>query len=421
MFDPMPIKDTLLTPWHREHGATFGEFGQYRMPLWYPAGPVKEHRTVITAAGLFDTSHMAEILIEGPNAYELLQRTLTKDLRRCIGKNHPIEPGRATYGFLLNTDGHVLDDAIVMMEDTDRFLLVVNAGMGSTITRHLLTQGDDLDVTVTDFTDRLCKLDLQGPASARILAKILAPSKKLKPPFPYFSFVGHYDHLQRGVRTLRDAPVMISRTGYTGEFGFELFIRPSDFTALWTDLIEAGSPEGLLPCGLGARDSLRAGAGLPLSHQDIGDWPCIHHPWPFALPWRGDNNFTKSFLGDEALLQSRSSAPHTFAFLGENGRKVAPGAEVLLNDTPIGTVLTCVTDMAIDLVDTQVRSLASPDAPPDFNPRGLACGFVKVTRPLQTGQTLTLKDKRRELPVRIVQDIRPHRTARMPWPDVFQG
>lgn len=414
----MASKETLLFSRHRDRGATFGEFGGYSMPLWYAAGPVKEHRAVVTAAGLFDTSHMAEILIEGPNAYELLQRTLTKDLRRCIGKNYPLEPGRATYGFLLTGEGHVLDDAIVMMEENERYLLVVNAGMGADVTRHLLACGEDLDVTVSDLTGRLCKLDLQGPAAAEILAQVVAPSKKFKAPFPYFSFVGHYDQLQRGVRTNRNVPVLISRTGYTGEFGFEIFVRPSDFTDLWDDLIAAGEDRGLLPCGLGARDSLRAGAGLPLSHQDIGDWPCIHHPWTFALPWRGEN-FSKSFVGDDALLQARATAPHTFAFLGENGRKVDPGAEVLLDGNPVGTVLTCVTDMAIDKVDGQVMSLASPDAPPDFSPRGLCCGFVKVTKPLPEGQSLILKDKRREIPVRTVKDIRPHRTARMPWPEVF--
>lgn len=391
------------------------EFGGYRMPLWYKSGPIKEHRAVVTAAGLFDTSHMAQILVEGPNAEELVQRSLTKDLGTCIARQHPLEPGRATYGFLLNDSGHVIDDAIVMMEETERYLLVVNAGMGATVTKHLLHLGEDLDVTVSDLTDRLSKLDLQGPASGKILQKILQPTSKLKAPFPYFSFAGHYDHLQRGVKSTRGFSVMVSRTGYTGEFGFELFVRPQDFASLWQQILDAGEEFGLLPCGLGARDSLRTGAMLPLSHQDIGDWPCVNHPWSFALPWKG-GKFTKSFVGDQALLAAQPTEPHTLAFLGENGRKVEAGAEVILSGEPIGTVLTCATDMAIDLVDGEVVSLASPNAPASFAPRGLSCGFIRVNHALSVGESLILKDKRREIPVRVVTDIRPHRTARMAWP-----
>ncbi len=411
----MEIKETQLCAWHQQSGAKMAEFGGYRMPLWYGTGPIKEHRAVVTAAGLFDTSHMAQILVEGPNAEELLQRSLSKDLSTCIARQHPLEPGRATYGFLLTESGHVIDDAIVMMEGSERYLLVVNAGMGSRVSKHLLHLGEDLDVAVSDLTDRLSKLDLQGPASGKILQKVLQPSPKLKAPFPYFSFVGHYDHLQRGVQSTRGFSVMVSRTGYTGEFGFELFVRPQDFAGLWQQILEAGEEYGLLPCGLGARDSLRTGAMLPLSHQDIGDWPCVNHPWSFALPWK-NGTFSKSFIGDQALLSAKSTAPHTMAFLGETGRKVENGAEVLLDGEPIGTVLTCATDMAIDLVDGEVLSLASPDAPEAFSPRGLSCGFIRVKRALDPGSSLVLKDKRREIPVRIVTDIRPHRTARTAWP-----
>lgn len=411
MTDP---QTTLLTPWHEQRGATMAAFGGYTMPLWYKTGPIKEHRAVISGAGLFDTSHMSELLIEGPEAFDLLQLALSKDLNRCLGKGNPLEPGRASYGFLLLSNGHLLDDAIVMMEAPDIFLLVVNAGMGAPVKAHLLELGRDLDVAVSDLTGKLCKMDLQGPASARILQQVLKPTPKLKAPFPYFSFVGHYDHLQEGVQTVDDFSVMVSRTGYTGEFGFELFVRPAAFVALWEQLLEAGAEEGLIPCGLGARDSLRTGALLPLSHQDLGDWPARNHPWEFALCWE-DDSFSKPFNGDEALLAA-AEAEHTYAFLGENGRKVENGAEVLLDNTPIGTVLTCATDMAIDLVDGQVVSTASPNAPDGFSPKGLACGFVRVDQELEEGQLLHLRDKRRTLPVRVVRQLRPDRTARMTWP-----
>lgn len=411
----MDAKDTKLTSWHIQHGATLAPFGGYRMPLWYKTGPMKEHRAVVTAAGLFDTSHMAEILVEGPNARDLLQVALTKDLRRCLAKGRPLEPGRSTYGFLLNEDGHLIDDAIVLMEEPERFLVVVNAGMGDTVSRHLMALGSDLDVAVSDLTGRLCKLDLQGPASAAILDKVMDPKSKWKPPFPYFSFVGHYDQFQRGVHTSRKVSVLVSRTGYTGEFGFELFVRPADFVSLWEHVLEEGAEHGLVPCGLGARDSLRAGAVLPLSHQDLGDWPCVNHPWEFALPWKL-GHFSKSFHGDDALLAARESAPHTHVFLGDSGRKVDAGAEVWLDGELVGGVLTCVTDMAMDRVDGRILSLSSPDAPANFSPRGLACGFVKVNRALPEGVRLVLKDKRREIPAQIVKDLRPHRGARTAWP-----
>jgi aminomethyltransferase len=216
---------------------------------------------------------MSELLIEGPEAFELLQKALSKDLDQCIGKNQPLEPGRATYGFLTLENGHLLDDAIVMMEAEDIYLLVVNAAMGEPVKKQLDKLGYERDVAISDLTGRLCKMDLQGPASAKILDKILKPTSKLKAPFPYFSFVGHYDHLQEKVQSTRGFSVMVSRTGYTGEFGFELFVRPDAFVSLWEQLLEAGAEDGLIPCGLGARDSLRTGAGLPLSPQDLGDWP----------------------------------------------------------------------------------------------------------------------------------------------------
>jgi len=407
-------KTTHLTDWHQQAGATLSEFGGYSMPLWYKTGPIKEHRAVLTAAGLFDTSHMSELVVEGPDAYELLQNTLTKDLRKALPKGAPLEPGRATYGFFLKENGHVLDDAIVMMQSRDTYLVVVNAGMGAPVKEHLLSYGSDLDVAINDLTGKCCKIDLQGPKALTLLKRVLQPTPKLEKSIPYFGFVGHFDHLQEGVLTKDGYGVLVSRTGYTGEFGFELFIRPDGCLPLWTALLEAGEEDGLIPCGLGARDSLRAGARLPLSHQDIGEWPAIGHPWEFALCKTADG-FSKSFVGDAALTEA-AGKEFTYTFLGENGRKVEAGSDVLLNDKVIGTVLTCATDMGIGAVEEKVISMVSPDAPEGFTPKGLSCGFVKVHQPLEDGSTIVLRDKRREMPVRIVQDVRPARTARMLWP-----
>ena len=173
----------------------------------------------------------------------------------------------------------------------------------------------------------------------------------------------------------------------------------------------------MIPCGLAARDSLRAGAVLPLSHQDIGAWLFKNHPWPFALPCEIDGRgFTKDFVGAVALQRS-DSGQYTFPFAGFDLRKVsAAEPAVVVDDTErdIGRVLTCATDMAIGRHDHRIFSIVSPDKPVDFTPRGLSCGFVKVTKPLKPGQIVRLKDKRRTIKVEIVDDIRPDRTARKP-------
>ncbi|MEA1971150.1 MAG: aminomethyl transferase family protein, partial [Thermodesulfobacteriota bacterium] len=168
-------------------------------------------------------------------------------------------------------------------------------------------------------------------------------------------------------------------------------------------------------CGLAARDSLRAGAVLPLSHQDIGPWPFINNPWSFALPFNDDQTgFTKKFTGDEALINIEEPG-YTYPFAGFDLRKVSPGDSTVVTDSgdvEIGVVLTCVTDMAIGRIDEKIYSITSPDRPDEFNPKGLSCGFVKVTKKLSGGDTVKLNDGRRTIKVVIVDDIRPDRTAR---------
>jgi len=418
------LKITPLNQWHRDQGAQMAEFGGYHMPLWYPVGIKKEHLAVITAAGLFDTSHMAAIMVTGADARPLLQKCFTNDLESCIGPRHlPLPDGRSVYGAFLDSRGHVIDDAIIFQVAPEEYMVVVNAGMGAAVAVQLEEHRETgRIVRVEDLTDRLGKIDIQGPAAARIVATLLTDSERVFDKMVYFSFKGHFDpdhpHAS-AVRMSVDIPVLLSRTGYSGEFGFEIFLDRAHAPALWNALMDAGQRVGtdLLPCGLGARDSLRAGAVLPLSHQDIGDWPYRNHPWPFALPWDATgNNFTKPFVGDRALLADNSPET-TLAFAGYDPRKVSAGADsVVLDDrgTPIGTVLTCATDMAVDRVNGHIVSLASPDRPGGFSPRGLSCGFIRVKTPIDVGQPVSLKDNRRTIQAVIVDDIRPNRSARRP-------
>ncbi|MFZ0726618.1 MAG: aminomethyl transferase family protein, partial [Desulfobacterales bacterium] len=253
-----------------------------------------------------------------------------------------------------------------------------------------------------------------------IVARVIKNPPEVFAQLPYFSFKGHTNAVlpvSKKVTLTDGTPILLSRTGYTGEFGFELFVAPEKFIDLWQRLIAAGRPLGMLPCGLAARDSLRTGAVLPLAHQDIGPWPFKNNPWSFALPYDANGRgFTKDFVGAVAL-QRTDDGCHTVAFAGFDPRKVAAtDAAVVVDDAgrDIGRILTCATDMAIGRHDGRIISIASPDKPDGFTPRGLSCGFVKVTRPLAPGQIVRLKDNRRTIEVEIVADIRPDRTARQP-------
>jgi aminomethyltransferase len=417
------MKTTPLHSWHCSQGANMGEFGSYEMPLWYPTGAKAEHLAVINNAGLFDTSHMAALTINGKNGRTLIQRCFTKDIDACIGKNKtPLVAGRCVYGIFLNQEGGVIDDAIVYQFTANDYMLVVNAAMGKTIKEHLTSHlhAEEL-VTIHDLTDQVGKMDIQGPASGRILAKIIKDPAVLFSKMIYFSFKGSLDQNKlpfAQTELLDNTPLMVSRTGYTGEFGFELFVAPEHITSLWHQLLEAGKEEGLIPCGLAARDSLRSGAGLPLSHQDIGDWPFADNPWLFTLPLdSGSNDFTKEFVGSKTL-QSTTSSAWTLPFAGYDLRKIPLSEKSKVTDldgTILGIPLTCTTDMAIGRVNNTIISLASSgeDGKPEgFKPKGLCCGFVKLNTKLDIGTQVILTDGKRKLKVEIRDDIRPGRTAR---------
>ncbi|MDD2390757.1 MAG: aminomethyl transferase family protein [Desulfobacterales bacterium] len=419
------VKRTPLNSWHRGQGANMADFGGYDMPLWYSS--VKdEHLAVLTGAGIFDTSHMAAVTVTGPDAAALLQDCFTNNLNACMGPSKkPLSPGRCVYGAFLNEKGETIDDAIVFFMEANRYLVVVNAGMGGTVADHLQQHLGGRNARITDLTDQLGKMDIQGPASAKILAQILADPKAVFAKMPYFSFKGHFDNaspLADAVRLDDGTPILLSRTGYTGEFGFEIFLAPEKLQRLWERLLEAGRSYDIKPCGLAARDSLRAGAVLPLSHQDIGHWPFINHPWPFALPFTADRTgFTKEFIG-RAALEKQTDTSFTHAFVGKDLRKISADEKSRVIDADgreIGTVLTCATDMGIGRHNGEIFSVASPNKPEGFKAKGLCCGFVKVSRKLSPGEQVDIADSRRKISVTIVDDVRPHRTARKPMTDML--
>jgi len=418
------IKKTPLHSWHVSNGANMANFGGYEMPLWYSTAR-KEHLSVLTNAGIFDTSHMALLLVKGTDAYELLQLCFTNNMDACIGKRKkPISPGRCVYGTYLNEEGEVIDDTIIYMLEENSYMAVVNAGMGGVVAEHFSANKGDRNVEITDLTHSVGKIDIQGPMAAKILGKALADPEAVFEKMPYFSFKGHFDAaspLADAVHLTDGTPVLFSRTGYTGEFGFEIFIEAKYTIKIWEKISDIGKEFGLVPCGLAARDSLRGGAVLPLSHQDIGHWPFIHHPWPFALPFNDDQTrFTKAFIGDKALL--RVEKPEfTYPFVGKDLRKVSTEEQAKVldsQDNEIGHVLTCVSDMGIGLYNGRIFSVASPDKPQEFKSRGLCCGFIKVKFRLKPNEVVLIMDKRRKIEVKVVEDIRPDRTARRPMKEM---
>jgi aminomethyltransferase len=414
-------KKTPLHEWHVHSGAQMGAFGGYAMPLWYPAGAKHEHLSVLLNAGLFDTSHLSSVALSGADAFDVLQWCFSKDLSACLGAgNIPLAPGRSVYGVFLNPSGHVIDDAIVFRLTGTDFLVVVNAGMGAIVANHLAANADRRQLRIVDLTDRIGKIDIQGPKAAKVLGRVLKNPEQVFEKLSYFSFKGHFDPaspLSQSVILMDGTPLLLSRTGFTGEFGFEVFVEAAHLKQLWEMVLTAGHGLGLTPCGLAARDSLRTGAVLPLSHQDIGAWPFANNPWLMALPYDADRTqFTKRFIGSEALLRL-TDAEHTYPFVGDDPRKVAvedPATVMDLEGQMIGRVLTCTTDMGIGWYAGRIYSVASPDRPADFDAKGLSCGFVRVRRRLHPGDRIGIRDRRRSIPVRIVDDIRPDRTARRP-------
>lgn len=406
------LKTTPLNEWHKAAEANMADFGGFEMPLWYAAGVKNEHLAVLKSAGLFDTSHMACINVIGNDGFKLINYCFTRD----IGS---LEKGRCVYGAFLDVKGLCIDDAIVYKFSDSFFMICVNAGMGATIARHLAANKKNFDVTIEDLSEKIAKMDIQGKNSARILSRLIQAPETVFDKMPYFSFKGNFNQAVLGkslVKLMDGTPVLLSRSGYTGEFGFELFLNPGAVVTLWNDILSIGKDFNVIACGLGARDSLRAGACLPLSHQDIGHWKFIRHPWDFALPYNEDKKgFTKDFLGAAALSSVSETDQFTYPFVGDSLRKVSADDHTLVLDkqgNAIGKVLTCATDMGITRHNDTIFSICSDNLPQDVKITGLSCGFVMVSKKLDPGTLLTLKEGKRQITATIVTDIRPDRTAR---------
>jgi aminomethyltransferase len=242
----------LRSPLHDRHlalGAKMADFGGWEMPIEYPGGGVlKEHLAVRSAVGIFDVSHLGKAVVRGPGAKEFVNAALTNDLRR-------IEPGRAQYTLCCDdATGGVVDDLIAYLRGDDEVFLIPNAANTAEVVRRLTAVAPP-GIEVENLHRTLGVLAVQGPRSAELLQAVGLPTDH-----SYMSFT---------TADWRGGPVVVCRSGYTGEMGFELLPRWDATGQLWDGLLEAGRPLGALPCGLGARDTLRTEMGYPLHGQDL--------------------------------------------------------------------------------------------------------------------------------------------------------
>lgn len=300
---PSPLAEV-----HRELGAAFTDFAGWSMPVRY-GSELAEHRAVREAAGLFDLSHMGEIEVAGPGATAALNYAL-------VGNLASVKVGRARYSMLCAADGGVLDDLVTYRLADERFLVVANAANVDVVARALTERAEQFDAEVTDRSREFALIAVQGPNSADILRAISDAD------------LGGLKYYASMPATVAGIDLLLARTGYTGEDGFELYCAPDQAPALWRALTEAGAPHGLLPAGLASRDTLRLEAGMPLYGHELSSGMT-----PFEAGLGRVVKFEKDgdFVGREALLARSEKSPERMlvALTGEGRRAPRAGYPVL--------------------------------------------------------------------------------------------
>ena len=308
---------TPLTHVHEHLGAALTDFAGWLMPLRY-GSETAEHNAVRTAAGMFDLSHMGEIAVTGPAAAAALDYAL-------VGEPSALKPGKARYTMICAEDGGVLDDLIAYRLADAEFLVVANAANTAVVVDALTERAAGFGASVTDRTSDYALIAVQGPRAAGILAPLTDAN---------LAEVKYYASYPAKVA---GKPVLLARTGYTGEDGFELFARPEDAESLWASLSVAGSGDGLIPAGLAARDTLRLEAGMPLYGNELG--PDLT-PYDAGLGRVVRLDKSSDFVG-KAALAARAAAPaeHQLVGLVSQSRRVPRhGYGVLWNGELSGSV-----------------------------------------------------------------------------------
>lgn len=334
----MALTQSALHDRHVALGAKFSEFGGWEMPLEY-AGVVKEHNAVRSSVGIFDVSHLGKLVVRGDGAQEFLDRCFTNDLGR-------IAPGQAQYTLCCDDGtGGVVDDLIVYLKDDDHLLVVPNAANSAEVLRRLREAAPE-GVTITDHHESHVVLAVQGTRSDEVLQGVGLP-------------VGH-DYMSFAEAPFANADVVVCRTGYTGERGYELIAPAEVAPSLWDALLEAGAAYDVQPCGLGARDTLRTEMGYPLHGQDISpEITPVQARLGWAIGWKKG-----SFWGKDVLRAEKENGPTVLLRgLVAAGRGIPrPHMSVrLTRDLPIGEITsgtfspTLKKGVALALINAQVE------------------------------------------------------------------
>ncbi len=306
------------TPLYQKHIEAEGKmvpFAGYILPVQYPTGTIAEHMAVRTKAGLFDVSHMGEFFLTGTDSLANLQMLLTNQIEGMYD-------GQARYSPMCNEQGGVIDDLLVYRLHATSYLLVVNAANrekdANWIQSHLFG-----DVSFQDASDEIAQIALQGPKATDIMKKVAVEEEI---PKKYYTFV------EKGM--VANIPCLISRTGYTGEIGYELYCSQEDAPRLWEELLKVGEGDGLIPCGLGARDTLRLEAAMPLYGHEMDETISpIEAGLGFAVKLQKED-----FIGKKALLEAGTPSRCRVGLV-MTGRGIArEQSEVYSGDSKIGIV-----------------------------------------------------------------------------------
>jgi aminomethyltransferase len=311
MSQPSPLHDV-----HTTLGASFTDFAGWSMPLRY-GSELAEHRAVREAAGLFDLSHMGEIELTGPEAARALDYAM-------VGKLSAVKVGRARYTMICDADGGVLDDLVVYRIGEDHFMVVANASNAAVVSAELVARSEGFTVEVADRSRDCALIAAQGPLAAGIVGKVCDADLEA---LPYYGStptrIGGHD-------------VLLARTGYTGEDGFEVYSESPHAVDVWRTLTEAGGPE-LLPAGLACRDTLRLEAGMPLYGNEL---TVEMSPFDAGLGRVVKLDKPADFVGRAALEQRSTieTSSTLVGLVGDGRRAPRHGYPVLDGDTPVGTV-----------------------------------------------------------------------------------
>lgn len=309
------MKLTAFNAIHKALNAKMVPFAGYEMPIQYE-GIIAEHQKVRNAAGLFDVSHMGEFWVNGPQALEFVEYATVNNVAG-------MEKGQVQYSCMCLEDGGIVDDLLVY-RFADRFLLVVNASNLEKDLKHLSAIAENFDVELQNASDEIALLALQGPQSQKILDKLTSANLNA---LEFYHF---------GIGTVEALTMIISRTGYTGELGYELYHDPADSEKLWKALMAAGEEFDLAPVGLGARDTLRLEMKYCLYGNDINETTT---PLEARIGWAVDLNHA-DFLGRDALVKQKEAGLNRFlvAFKVTDRGLPRNGYEIFNGDDKVGVV-----------------------------------------------------------------------------------